>query len=114
MTYANLLIHRCTIQKRTSGTANEFDETPYSWSNNQTDVPCRLVQPKGAITRLETGEHVERLPKLMLLPNVTIAEHDYRIVGTFGFTGMFHVLKVNSKYDGTSQHHIQCDLEAVV
>lgn len=108
----NLLIHRATIQTRTA-TENNFGEQTYTYADTYTGVLCRFSSPKGAMRRLESGEFVEDMPKIILKPGQTVAETN-RIVGTSGFEETYEILKVNKKYDGIGIHHITCDLKKVV
>ena len=108
----NLLIHLCKIQTRT-GTENDFGEQTYTYADTYTDVLCRFSTPKGSIRRLDSGEFIEDMPKIILKSNQTVAETN-RIVGTSGFEETYEILKVNKKYDSTGIHHITCDLKKVV
>lgn len=108
----NLLIHRCKIQTRT-GTENDFGEQTYTWADTYTDVLCRFSTPKGSMRRLDSGEFIENMPKIILKSNQTVAETN-RIVGTSGFEETYEILKVNKKYDSAGIHHITCDLKKVV
>ena len=108
----NLLIHRCKIQTR-SATTNNFGEKTYAWADTYTGTLCRFSLPKGSMRRLDTGEFVEDMPKIILKPDQTVAETN-RIVGTSGFTETYEILKVNKKYDSNGIHHITCDLKKVV
>lgn len=107
-----LLIHRCTIQTRSS-TDNAFDEKIYTWADAYTNVICRFSSPKGSMKRLPSGEHVEDAPKLFLKATQEISEIN-RIVGTSGFEETYEVLKAKKSYDGGGVHHIECDLKKVI
>jgi len=108
----NLLIMKCTIQTR-DPSENDFGEPEYSWSNTYTNISCRYSSPKGDMKRLESGEHIEDLPKLFLKAEQDVSEN-CRIIGTLGFSEMYEVLKVNKRYDTNVSHHIECDLRKIV
>lgn len=108
----SLLINRCKIQTR-SATTNDFGEKTYTWTDTYTGVHCRLVHPKGAMQRLESGEFVTGSPKLFLKSTQTISETN-RVVGTTGFANTYSVEKVKNMYDSVSLHHIECELKKVV
>jgi len=108
----NLLIHRCKIQTRTA-TTNDFGEKTYTWADTYIGVLCRFSVPKGSMRRLETGEFVEDMSKIIFKPDQTVTETN-RIVGTSGFEESYEILKVNKKYDSNEMHHITCDLKKVV
>ena len=109
----SLLIHLCTIQGR-SATTNSLGEKTYIWAAASTDVKCRLALSKsGGMVRLESGEFVERAPILILKSTETVTEIN-RIVGTYGFSDTYEVIKVRNAYDGLSLHHIECDLRKVI
>ena len=114
----SLLVHLCTIQER-SATTNSLGEQTYTWAAASTDVKCRLAPSNtgttksGGMLRLESGEFVERAPILILKSTETVTEIN-RIVGTYGFSDTYEVIKVRNAYDGLSLHHIECDLKKVI
>lgn len=108
----NLLIHRCKIQTRTA-INNDFGEPVYTYADTYTGVLCRFSSPKGSMRRLDGGEFVEDMPKIILKPDQTVAETN-RIIGTSGFEDTYEILKVNKKYDTNGIHHITCDLKKVI
>ena len=108
----NLLLHRCTIQTR-DASENDFGEQTFTWSNTYTNVPCRFSSPKGSKIRLDSGEFVTDAPKIFFKADQDVSEN-CRIVGVVGFTDIYQVLKINTRYDTNVVHHIECDLRKVV
>jgi hypothetical protein len=112
MALKDLLIHRCTVRRKTEGAADGYGEPAITWADLATAALCRLTQPRGTTRHPVTGEFVERFPTLYITTAVTITEHD-RIVMTTGPTGTFDILKVRWYYDADELHHFELDLQEV-
>ena len=112
MALKDLLIHRCTISRKTEGAADAYGEPAITWANLATAQLCRLTDPKGTEKHLVSGEFVERVPVIYLTTAVAITEHD-RILMTTGPSGTYNITKVRWYYDSGELHHYECDLEEV-
>lgn len=112
MSFSDLLIHRCTISRKTEGEVDAYGEPATTWANLATGVHCRLEKPKGTTKLPPEGEYVEKLPVLYIGTTNAITEAD-RIVVTTGPTGTFEIQKVRPYYNGSELHHYECDLQEV-
>jgi hypothetical protein len=112
MGYTDLLIHRCTISRKTEGERDGYGEPASTWADLATAQPCRLTQPKGVTKTPVEGEYVEKLPVLFIGTSVTVTEAD-RIIGTTGFTDTYDIQKVRPAYDSGELHHYELDLKEV-
>lgn len=110
------LPHRCVIQKRTAGAADDYYETPPTWADDQTDVHCRFYDAVEDPSVAVGGETAKGIPRVMLPATVTIAKHDYRITTTqAGYAGAYQIEALTTRSNGPGDvHHITADLKAVI
>jgi len=104
--FSDLLIHTCTIQRYTEGTADAYGNPTHTWTNYLT-VPCRLVSTSGR--EVKVGAEVVISDWQLFLDNVDVTERD-RIV-TNGVT--YEILLVQPRAYSEGTHHKELILRKV-
>lgn len=107
MAFRDLLINMCTVSRYTDGGIDAYGHQVKKWSNHLTSQPCRL-QAQTAREVIADKEVVLADYKLFL-PTVSITERDR--VTMNGIT--YEVLAVKPIQNGSSEHHLECDLRVV-
>lgn len=118
MPFASRLIHTCTIQVNTPTQHSSGAETE-NWSDESTDVPCRLIDGRGFKPMENVGRQVQ-FDKILLLNNdatMSIGRRVKDVQDADGNTvdaGPFETINVSKRYrKGPSAHHIAVELRRV-
>ena len=107
MSFADLLISTCTVQRFVSGGTDEWGNPTGTWTDHLTNQPCRINA--GAGKEVLIGAEVVVADYKMFIKNVDITEQD-RVISD-GVT--YEVLLVSVREDSTTQHHKACWMKAV-
>lgn len=111
------MIHSCKIETlaSTSGTNDEYGIGP-------ADVPTFATTKclfsvggqlsKGGIKVLESGQHIQSLPTILLPATTAITEDQHLIGQSAGFVWEYVVRKVHPIWSRVLDHY-RCDLEGV-
>lgn len=75
MSFADLLIRRVTIQRRTV-TETAMGEQNFTFPSIATDVPCDIQNLSGARTRQSPGEFIDGSYRFYFLPGQDVQESD--------------------------------------
>lgn len=106
--YTQELIHRCTIQKPTTGATDGYGQPSVTWTEDATNVPCRLNW-HSASEKLWEFEGVIADYKLFVGNNVDVPE-TCRIVdvkdadGNVVDAGPFDIVS-RQRFDTEEYHH---------
>jgi len=98
MTYACLLIDRCTIRRFTTGVPDDYGKPKQTWDEID-DQPCRLVNISGR--EVVVGAEVVIADYKLFLDNVDVTEQDRIIVDDI----TYEILSVLLRSDGHGSHH---------
>ena len=108
MSYADLLINECDIQRFTEdGTYDAYGQPNKTWADIYTDEPCRHVTGKGREIRI--GQEVHIVYDQLFVGDLVITVQDRVIID--GDT--YQIIDVLFRQDGVSSHHKQAYLERV-
>ena len=122
MSFATLLIHRCTIARKTYGAKDAHGQETEAWADIATDVHCRLAwQSELYMTQEWYDGKVVTVPRYVLyLPkSQSIVPRD-RVTnithknGTLMDAGPFDVLEANTRSDKHGPHHVECLVRRVI
>ena len=107
------MIHSCRIETlaSTSGTPDEYGIGPEDVPTYAT-TKCLFSDGKGGIKVLESGQHIQSLPTILLPATTAIAEDQHLIGQSAGFVWEYVVRKVHPIWSRVLDH-LRCDLEAV-
>ena len=105
MTFANLLIHTCDIERFTEGVADAYGIPDKTWAVLYDDEPCRLVSGKPIEIRI--GQEVVIVSDQLFVGDIDITEQDRVIIDTV----TYQVLSVVFREDSFGAHHKECFLE---
>ena len=113
MSYEDLLISVCTIERNTPGVPDTYGNPAPSWANHLVDEPCRLTVAGGPGSRggreLKVGAEVVIADYNLFLNAVDVTEQDRVVLG--GAT--YEVLLVATRQDSTTGHHKECSMRVV-
>ena len=108
---AGPLIHTCTIQLRAVTGVGNYGSPIHVWSDEQENVACRFIRPKGKAETDVPGEEILADPIVILPPTVTVTEHQRQIVTSESdFAGTYAIKKVRAIAGRAGLHHYECDL----
>ena|ERR1035437_8998213 len=100
MSFIDLLIHVCIIQRPTPGTVDAYGVPAKSWNATYlTNVPCRFAQQTGK--QFWNGVQLEVIDFKVFLEDIDVTEQD-RIVWEGNY---YKVLQVDQIGDATVNHH---------
>lgn len=106
MSFADLLIDTCTIQRYTS-TADVYGQHVKTWANLHADEPCRHVSGKGR--EVKVGADVHLVYDQMFIDDIDVTVQDRVIIDS----ETYEIIDVIFRQDATGGHHKQCYLEIV-
>lgn len=114
MSYRRLMVHRCTIRRRTGSAKDEYNNPIASpWGDSSTGVPCRLV-PKGGTESEVPGETVIENFALHFLPSADLLETDRIKMTNPVFATELDVELVKPVYTRNGrEHHKEVDVRRV-
>ena len=107
MTFGNLLIHTCDIERFTEGAADDYGTPAKTWAVLHNDEPCRHVSGQGR--EIKVGQEVVIVYDQLFVGDIDITEQDRVIIDTV----TYQVLSVVFRNDDSGSHHKQCYLEVV-
>lgn len=107
MTFENLLINTCHIQRFTEGAADGYGIPAKTWATIHEDEACRHVFGKG--TEIKVGQEVVIVYDELFVGDIDITEQDRVIIEC----ETYQVLAVVSRQDGVGSHHKHCFVEIV-
>jgi len=107
------MIHSCKIETLASsaGTADEYGIGPVDVPTYAT-TKCLFSAGKGGTKVLESGQHVQSLPTILLPATAVIAEGQRLIGQSAGWISTYAIRKVYPIWSRVLDHY-RCDLEAV-
>jgi len=106
------LIEWCRIQtgEQTTGTAD--DRGHFTTQKTYTSSRCLFSNGKGGTLILESGEHVQRAPSVLLPASTAITEGQVLEGLVLGFLHTYRVLAAKL-IKGRTPSHVRADLEAI-
>ena len=118
--FTSILIHTCTIQRKTATGTDAHGHETFTWDNLATLVPCRLeTLPQREVQIVSDQRVVIEDLNIMLEPGVDITEDDrittvVRTADSAALEGTFSVLLVvDSEDDSTTLHHREAKLDRI-
>ena len=107
MSYDSLLIQTCTIERYTTGAADDYGQLAKTWADHLTDEPCRLTTSTGR--EIKVGAEVVIADYKLFLGDVDVTEQDRVVIGST----TYEILLVQNYADGIDDHHKQAWMRAV-
>ena len=107
MSLADLLINTCTVLRYDDGGIDDYGHPVKEWGDHLTEQPCRLMSTSGR--EINTGTEIVLANYKLFLPVVDVTERDRIVLNTV----TYEVLLVSHIQDGSSAHHLECDLQVV-
>ncbi len=118
--FTSILIHTCTIQRKSATGEDAHGHETFTWGNLATAVPCRLeALPQREIQSVSDQRAVIEDLNIMFEPDVDITEDDrittvVRTADSAALAGTFSVLLVvDSEDDSTTLHHREAKLDRI-
>ena len=117
MSFADVLIHTCTIQRATV-TKDSYGGPISTYNNHEVGVSCRLMATSERVLDNERAQHPTITDYMLMLPPGTdildgdqVADID---LSTEESTpGIFSVEAIVSIPDGSGEHHIELGLKRI-
>lgn len=107
MTFENLLIHTCDIERFTEGAADDYGTPSKVWDVLHDDQPCRHVS--GKPIEIRVGQEVVIVSDQLFVGDIDVTEQDRVVIDTV----TYQILAVVFRNDGFGAHHKECFLEVV-
>jgi len=107
MTFENLLINTCTIERFGEGVADAYGIKAKTWTATYTDEPCRHVSGKGREVRVGQETHI--IYDELFVGDIDVTVQDRVIIDT----ETYQVVDMLIPQDGVGVHHKQLFLEIV-
>jgi len=107
MSYTDLLINSCTVQRFTEGVADAYGTPVKTWAAHLTDIDCRWSTPKNR--EVKVGAEIVLADLLLFLGDVDITEQDRVVLDST----TYEILSVVPRQNGTTDHHVECFLRTV-
>jgi hypothetical protein len=105
-------LHTCTVQARVEGADDAYGVPTLSWANEQENIACRFMQPRGKAETAIPGEEVLADLIVFLPSGTTVTEFTRRITTSeSGFSGTYQIMKVRPVWGQFCIHHYECDLK---
>jgi hypothetical protein len=108
MSFSDLLLDICTVERHAQTGTDAYGQPIYSWTNYLTKQACRLVATKGREVKI--GAEVVISDWELFLEDIDVTEQD-RIAIDGGDT--YEILLVQPRADGKGTHHLELILEKV-
>lgn len=99
MSFADLLIDTCTVQRFTAGAADDYGNPARTWADHISDQACRLMVTTGR--ELKIGAEVVVADYKLFIEDVDITEQDRVIISAI----TYEILLVIARKDSISEHH---------
>lgn len=99
MSYTSLLIDTCTVQRFSEGAQDAYGAPVLTWSDNLSDIACRLQDGNGV--ELKVGTEIVVADFKLFLGDVDITEQDRVVIGTV----TYEILLAKELQDGFNGHH---------
>uniref|UniRef100_A0A6M3IYH0 Head-tail joining protein n=1 Tax=viral metagenome TaxID=1070528 RepID=A0A6M3IYH0_9ZZZZ len=107
MAYLDLLINKCTTQRRHPGLSDDYGNPAPGWMDELPDIDCRWSTPSNR--EVKVGAEVVLADLQLFLGDVDITEQDRVILDM----GTYEVLSAVSRQNGVGGHHMECLLRIV-
>ena len=107
MTFENLLIDTCNIQRYTEGAADDYGHPAKTWATLHDDEPCRHVSGQGR--EIKVGQEVVIVYDQLFVGDIDVTEQDRVIIDCV----TYQILAVVFRKDNLGSHHKQCFIEVV-
>lgn len=107
MSWVDLLIDSCVVQRFTAGVADAYGVPAKTWTPQTDDTPCRIVPDKG--TEVVVGAQVVIAEYILFVGDIDITEQDRVISDAI----TYEVLLVKRRKDMAAGHHKECLLRVV-
>ena len=107
MSFADLLINTCTVERYPLGVFDALGNPTKAWADHLVDKPCRLSHSIGR--EIQRESEVVVVDEVLFINDMDILERDRIIVD--GVT--YHILFVAAIQDSVGVHHLEIDLERV-
>lgn len=105
MSYADLLIETCTVQRFSEGIVDTYGNPTLTWDLIYiVDTPCRFSSPSGR--ELKVGAEIIVADYVCFLEDIDITEQD-RVVKD---GKIYEILLIQNFQDAVSNHHKQAFL----
>ena len=108
MSWADLLIDSCTVQRYASGVADGYGVPAKTWTDNLVDRPCRLVSVSGREVTVGALVVIAEYT-LFIGGDADIIEQDRVTIDGV----LYEVLLVQGRSDSIGRHHKECLLRTV-
>lgn len=111
MSFTDMLVNSCTIQRYTEGDADAYGTKVKEWADHLTGQACRLMAggQSGKGREVYVGAEVVIANYTLFIGDVDITEQDRIIVDSV----TYEVLLVADKQDAIDSHHNECYMRAV-
>ena len=107
MTFANLLIDTCTIQRFTEGAVDDYGHPAKTWAAIHSSEPCRHISGKGR--EVKVGQEVVIIYDTLFVGDIDVTPQDRVVIDC----ETYQVLDVVFRKDGVGSHHKELYLEVV-
>jgi len=107
MTFENLLIDTCEIQRFTEGAVDDYGYPSKTWNAIYEDEPCRHVSGKGR--EVKVGQEVVIIYDMLFVGDIEVTAQDRVIIDS----ETYQVLDVVFRKDIIGSHHKELYLEVV-
>jgi len=107
MTFENLLIHTCDIERFTEGAQDAYGTPTKTWAVLHDDEPCRHVS--GNPREIRVGQEVVVVSDQLFVGDIDVTEQDRVIIDTV----TYQILAVIFREDSLGPHRKECFLEVV-
>ena len=105
MSYTDLLINTCTVQRFTAGALDAYGNPAKAWADHLVDEPCRWSTPVNREVKVGAEVVLADL-QLFLEADTDITEQDRLVLN--GVT--YEVLSAADRQNGSVNHHVECFL----
>jgi len=107
VSFTDLLVNSCTVQRFTEGDADAYGTKVKEWGDHLPGQACRLMAGKGR--EVTVGAEVVIADYTLFIGDVDITEQDRVVVDDV----TYEVLLVADKQNAIYSHHKECYMRAV-
>jgi len=107
MSFADLLIHTCDIQRFTDTGPDDYNQPTKAWADLHAGEPCRMVSTKGVEIHIDAKVVVSNWE--LFVGDIDVTEQD-RVI----FDGeTYNIVLVQPRSNDVSEHHKELSLVGV-
>lgn len=107
MSYTDLLINTCDIQRFTDGAVDAYGQPTKTWATIFNDEPCRHVTGKGR--EIKVGQEVHLIYDQLFLEDIAVTVQDRVIIDS----KTYQIIDLLFRQDAVGSHHKEAYLEIV-